>query len=54
MVACRKINDEFNILNGVFDNYMYVLIFLVICIGQGIIVEFGDVAMKCSKGGLPW
>ena len=54
MINCRKINDEKNIFEGVFDNYMFGLIWLVICIGQGIIVQFGGAAMKCSPGGLAW
>jgi len=33
MINCRKINDEKNVFAGVFDNYMFGLIWLVICGG---------------------
>jgi hypothetical protein len=54
MINCRKINDEKNIFDGLFANYMFPLIWLVIVIGQGIIVEFGSKVMKCSPAGLAW
>ena len=54
MINCRKINDEKNIFSGIFDNYMFGIIWVIICIGQGIIVEFGSTAMKCTPGGLAW
>jgi P-type Ca2+ transporter type 2B len=54
MINCRKINDEKNIFDGLFSNYMFPLIWLIIVIGQAIIVEFGSTVMKCAPAGLAW
>lgn len=41
-----------NVFKGVFNNPVYCVIFVVISVGQVIIVEFGSRAMKISDGGL--
>ena len=33
MINCRKVNDEKNIFDGLFDNKMFVIVWLVIVIG---------------------
>ena len=54
MINCRKINDEKNIFDGIFTNIMFVIVWIVIAIGQGVIVEFTSIVFDVSKGGLPW
>lgn len=54
MINCRKINDELNIFQGIFDNYMFLMIFVAICAVQAIIVEFTSIVFLVSYGGLPW
>lgn len=41
MLAARKINDEFNIFEGVFTNAMFIAVWLIIVIGQIAIVQVG-------------
>ena len=52
MINVRKIHDEKNQFEGIHENLTYVIIWFLICAGQGIIVEFGDRALKCNSGGL--
>ena len=54
MINCRKIYDELNVFSGFFSNYMFPVLWVTICIGQGLIVEFGSEVFKCSSGGLAW
>lgn len=48
MLNARKINDEKWIFGGIFENWMYLLIWFIIIGGQIIIVLFGNVAMNCA------
>jgi len=52
MLAARKINDEINIFKGVFTNPMFCGVWLVIVVGQFIIVQIGGKAMKVHVAGL--
>lgn len=52
MINARKINDELNVFSGIFDNATYVIIWLIIVGAHGIIIEFGDRALKVNTGGL--
>lgn len=52
MINVRKIHDEKNIFDGITENFTYIIIWLIICVGQALIIEFGSVAMKCNNGGL--
>jgi len=52
MLAARKINDEINIFDGVFTNPMFCGVWLVIVIGQIVIVSVGSTAMKVHIAGL--
>ena len=54
LINARKIHDEINVFEGIFKNWMYIGVWILIAAGQVIIVEVGSVAMKVSKGGLPW
>lgn len=52
MLAARKINDEFNFLQGIFTNFMFMAVWIIIVIGQIFIVQFGSKAMKVHIKGL--
>lgn len=52
MLASRKINDEINIFSGMFENGMFVSVWLIIVVCQVLIVQFGSTAMKCHRNGL--
>jgi hypothetical protein len=58
MLSARKINDEKWVFAGIFENMMYIGIWLIIVIGQILIVIFGGQAMKCAKNpsiaGVQW
>lgn len=52
MLAARKINDEFNFLSGIFTNAMFMTVWVIIVIGQVLIVQYGSKAMKVHITGL--
>jgi len=52
MLAARKINDEYNFFDGIFTNFMFIGVWLVIVVGQVLIVQFGSKAMKVHIKGL--
>jgi magnesium-transporting ATPase (P-type) len=52
MLAARKIEDEKNIFVGVFTNPAFVVVWLIIAIGQYFIVQFGSLALKVHIAGL--
>jgi hypothetical protein len=54
MINARKIHDEKNVFQGIHENFMYIGIFIFICIGQFVIVTWGGRALKVCKDGLPW
>ncbi len=54
MINARKINDEKNIFEGFFTNRMFAFVWIIIILGQVLIVEVGSGAMSVSPGGLPW
>jgi len=54
MLNARKINDEKNIFAGIFENKMYLIIWVIIAGGQVIIVQLTGRVFKCAIGGLPW
>ena len=49
MLSARKINDEKWIFGGIFKDWKFLMIWLLIVIGQILIVIFGGTAMKCAK-----
>lgn len=52
MLAARKINDEFNIFDGIFTNAMFMIVWLIIVVGQFFITQFGSSPMKVHIAGL--
>jgi len=48
-VNARKINDEFNIFEGISRNGLFLVIVTVIIGAQLVIVTFGSVAFHCYK-----
>jgi len=52
MLCARKINDEINIFQGVFTNAMFMGVWIVIVLGQFLIVQFGGWALKVHLNGL--
>jgi Ca2+ transporting ATPase len=52
MINARKINDEINIFKGLLENPTFLIIWIIIVGGQGIIMEFGSRALKVNDGGL--
>jgi magnesium-transporting ATPase (P-type) len=52
MLCARKINDEFNIFDGIFTNAMFMIVWIIIVFGQLFIVQFGGLALKVHKDGL--
>jgi hypothetical protein len=54
MINARKIRDEKNVFEGIHENAMHIGIFLFICVGQFLIVNFGNRALKVCADGLGW
>jgi len=52
MIAARKINDEFNIFADLFANWIFITVWIIICIGQFLIVQYGGSLLDCSDMGL--
>lgn len=53
MLAARKIEDEWNIFEGVFTNPMFIGVWLIIVGGQVVIIEGGlGAAMSVHEEGL--
>lgn len=52
MLAARKINDELNFFSGIFTNFMFMSVWVIIVIGQVLITQFGSKAMKVHIRGL--
>lgn len=54
MINSRKINDEINIFDGFFKNWVFVVIYIVIFGAQALIIQVGSRAFKVTPGGLSW
>lgn len=52
MFPARKIRDELNIFTGLFSNYMFFIVFLIIVAGQIVLTQFGGLVMKVHPDGL--
>jgi len=52
MIAARKIHDELNILEGIFTNVMFLVIFVVIAAGQFVITQYGSYMFVVNINGL--
>lgn len=54
MLNARKINDELNIFAGVFSNWMFCVIWIVILIMQVLITQFTQDVFVVARDGLAW
>lgn len=52
MLAAKKINDEFNIFEGLLSNCMFCCIWVFIVLLQAVMVQLGGEPMSCHKEGL--
>lgn len=54
MICARKIHDEFNILEGICKNIIFIVLWILIVIGQVVISQVGSYVFVCCKQGLTW
>lgn len=52
MICCRKINDELNILAGIFENVYFGVVWIMIVILQVLLITFAGRVFKCHAAGL--
>jgi Ca2+ transporting ATPase len=52
MICARKINDEWNIFEGIFRNIVFLIIWVIIIGGQVLITTFGSLVFVVSPDGL--
>jgi hypothetical protein len=52
LICSRKIHDEKNIFEGILRNWMFIGVFIGICVAHVLIIQFGSFAFKVSKYGL--
>jgi len=52
MICSRKIQDQLNVLDGVFSNWLFGLIWVIIIAGQCIMVQLAGRVMNCHRNGL--
>lgn len=48
-INCLRIDDSYNVFKNLFNNHTFIIVQLVVIIGQFIIVEFGGVAFGTVK-----
>ena len=53
MICAKKIHDELNVFSGVFDNAMFLIIWLIIVVGQ-ILISLSGSFFKIHPAGLSW
>jgi len=51
-INCRRIDDSLNIFSNILHNHVFILVQIVVIIGQILIVEFGGVAFGTTR--LAW
>ena len=49
MLNCRKIDDEFNIFEGITRNWLFGFIWGIIVIVQAILSQYGNIVFACNK-----
>ena len=54
MVCARKINDEFNIFEGIHHNPIFLIILAIIAVVQILIVQFTQDVFQVARKGLHW
>jgi magnesium-transporting ATPase (P-type) len=52
MINARKINDEYNICEGICGNILFIGVWLSIVIVQVLVTQFSGKVFKCNKYGL--
>lgn len=52
MICSRKIQDQLNVFDGIFSNWLFGLIWVVICAGQCVMVQLAGRVMNCHRNGL--
>jgi len=52
MICSRKINDEINVFANIFDNWLFGVIWVVICVLQVIMIQLAGKVMKVHNKGL--
>jgi len=52
MIAARKINDEWNIFSGIWTNAMFLGVWIIILVGQFVIVQFTGMFFQVHVNGL--
>lgn len=52
MFAARKIHDEFNIFEGLYTNYIFIGVWIIITFGQWVITSYGGYVFVCCVDGL--
>jgi Ca2+-transporting ATPase len=53
MVCSRKIHDEFNIFEGMCKNIPFMIVWLIIVVGQ-ILITLSGMVFKLHPNGLSW
>jgi magnesium-transporting ATPase (P-type) len=51
-INCRVLDDSFNIFKRIFSNWLFLAVTGIEMICQVLIVQYGGLVFKCSKGGL--
>jgi len=51
-INCRVLDDSFNIFKRIFSNWLFLAVTGIEMVIQILIVQFGGLVFKCSKGGL--
>ena len=51
-INCRVLDDSFNIFKRIFSNWLFLAVTGIEMICQILIVQYGGLVFKCSKGGL--
>mmetsp|Transcript_57117 Transcript_57117/g.78463 ORF Transcript_57117/g.78463 Transcript_57117/m.78463 type:complete len:105 (-) Transcript_57117:151-465(-) len=52
MLVCRKIHDEINWFSGIFTNFIFIGVWITICVGQVVITQFTGRVFSVSLYGL--
>jgi Ca2+-transporting ATPase len=54
MLASRKIHDEFNIFAGIFDNWVFIAVWIFIVVLQVVLTMYAGVIFEVHTEGLTW
>jgi Ca2+-transporting ATPase len=52
MFAARKIHDELNIFEGIHTNFVFIIVLVLIVLGQWVITSYGSRVFVCCLDGL--